>query len=332
MCSRSSRYDAPKRWRRAAPVIVGLAMVVWAGPAAGPAAADGGHAVTGAFAAAEPGGRATALGGALGPLVTDASAVYWSPARLLNVEAPGATIAYADLYGLGLVHQTALYLAWPVRARALDWAGGEVRSELGEPHHGWGLGVQSTRVDLEPQSYGEYDVSLAYARRGALGLSWAFAAHVLVIDSDLIDVGGNGYALDFALARPLGSALDASLVVRSLLSSVNWDASDSETLTPRAHLGLCWAPTAGLAVPVEAVWDLELDSVVQIAGGAEWWPLGEALALRAGLRWRDDGQETEVFPAGGVGLQWMRIAFDYGLAIGREELGDTHRLGLGVQF
>ena len=40
----------------------------------------------------------------------------------------------------------------------------------------------------------------------------------------------------------------------------------------------------------------------------------------------------EDFETAGAGVQWNENGFDYGLAMGREELGETHRLSLHLAF
>ncbi len=309
-----------------------MAAVLGASASASARADDGGWALSGAFAAPEPGGRAAALGDAGGPGAADPAAIYWNAARLLENDRTGAAVTYADLYGLGLVSQTGVFVALPQRPRRLSWSDGRLQGELERPASAWGFAILATSVDLDRDAYAEYDLAVAHARRGPWDTGWAVTGHLLLVRSDLESVGASGYALDFALARPVARNLEASLVLRSLLSSLSWEGSGRETLTPRAEAGLCWRPLAGLAVPVVGAYDLDVDAWVQASGGVEWRPLGHTLALRGGLRWRDDGAEAQTLPAAGIGFEWMRITFDYGLAIGRDELGDTHRLGLGCQF
>ncbi len=310
-------------------VLAAALLLITAAPAR---AAGGGQAISGAFAPLEPSGRAAALGGAGGPGVQDPTAVYWNAARLLEVEGAGLAATYADLYGLGIVTHTGAFLAWPLRARRPSWSDGQVQEEPGPVTSAWGLGVQATTVDLEPDAYGEYDIALAHARRTYANTAWAAVGHLLLVRSDLEEVSASGFAFDLALARPVMPGLDVALLVRSLFSSLSWEANTSESLTPRAEAGLCWRPLATLEVPATAVVDLDLGALIQVSGGVEWRPLGQALALRGGLRWRDDGADAQIYPAGGVGVAWSRVTFDYGLALGREELGDTHRLALGFRF
>lgn len=308
------------------------ALLLWAA-AAVPIQADGdAQAISGAFATLEPGARAAALGGAGGPGVGDPTAIYWNAARLLEVEGPGLAATYADLYGLGLVTHTGVFLAWPQPAHQPVWDVGHVQDASDRNGSAWGFGVQATNVDLEPESYGEYDLALAHARQGVLGADWAAVGHLLLVRSDLEDVSATGYAFDLSLARPVGERLEAALQIRSLLSSLSWKESDSEILTPRVEAGLLWRPAATIEIPAACVWDLELDGLTQASAGLEWRPIGRPLALRGGLRWHDDGEETQVNPSGGMGVEWDRVAFDYGLAVGREALGDTHRLSLAFRF
>jgi len=327
LSSRSNR----QAWRRRPVILAAVAIGLGLGFQPG-AHADGGSAVTGAFALLEPGGRGPALAGAVGPIVDDPTAIYWNPARLTRVDRPGLAVTYADLYDLDLVHHTGLFLAWPRQPRGIGWESGKVTMRHEPARSAWGLSVLATTVDLQPDTYSEYDIGLAMARRGTWGIDYAVVLHGLLVRSDLEGTDATGYALDLALARPIVAGLQASVVMRSLFSSLNWEGSDTETLIPRVHAGLGWAPHACLRIPIEATWDLEQALLQQAAAGAEWSPWGGTLSLRAGARWRDDGETTDVYPAAGLGVRWMRIAFDYGWAAGREELGDTHRLGLGYQF
>ncbi|MBD3236366.1 MAG: hypothetical protein GF330_06670 [Candidatus Eisenbacteria bacterium] len=308
-------------------LLVLAATAISAVPAGAQAAAR-----TGAFADPEPGGRGAALGGALSAVVDDPSAQHWNPARLVALERPAMLVSYADLFGLGLVQQAALFLAYPLAGREIDWEGGRLRARPGRTDAAYGLGLQSTVVDLDPESYTEYDISLGYARRGWLDLRYGGAAHLLLVDSELNGVGGNGFALDLALSRPLHAWLEGSLVLRSLFSSLRWEDETSESLCPRALIGLCGRAADALRIPLVAFYDLDRAELVQLSGGVEWEPVGPALTLRGGLRWRDDGADAELRAAVGAGLRWRDVGFDYGLASGREELGDTHRLSLQLRF
>lgn len=294
-------------------------------------AAEEASAISGAFVEETPGGRGAALGGGLSAIVDDPSAIYWNPARLLYVAQPGAMATYADLFGLGLARQIDLFIAYPRREQIICWERGRVACEPGAVVTAYGFGLRSTSVDLDPESYTEYDVSLGLARRGWLGLAYGAVGHLLLARSDIENVGATGFAFDLALERAACRSISASIVLRSLFSTLSWDEGREE-LSPSAVIGIGVKPTSNVAIPIAATYDLDRAALIQLSGGIEWLPVGETLALRAGLRWRDDGADAEINPAGGVGLRWQQVAFDYGLAAGREELGDTHRLSLQVSF
>ncbi len=323
------RAHVPRRRRGRAAQLFILLGLFWG---TGVAIAAGGGARIGAFANLEPGGRGTALAGALGPIADDPSALHWNPAGLLDVAATGIEVTYADLFGLGLARHTCVFAAFPRMRRQARWEDGSVDTAPGRPKTSWGLGLQTTSVDLDPETYGEYDLALALAKRGTWDLAFAFVGHYLMVRSDLDATEASGYAFDLALARDVTRQVQASLVLRSLLSSLRWKDSDAEKLVRRVHLGVGWQPHPSLRVPAEILFELDGPRVEQLAAGAEWLPLGEVLALRGGLRWRDDGYESVLLPAAGAGLKWKHIAFDYGLALGRYELDATHRLGLRVRF
>lgn len=336
MCSNDSIRRMSRRvssGRRPLAWVGALLAAFLLGPATAAATtAGGGSGLTGAFADLEPGGRAAALGGALGPLADDPSAIHYNPAQLLSLRNSGLAVTYADLYGLNLVHHTGVFLAFPRFAREASWTGGRVCEVEGPPSSVYGIAVQSTQIDLEPESYGEYDIALAVARAGKWGMRYGVAGHVLIVRSDLDDTDASGFSFDLGLAREITPQLQASLMLRSFWSALKWEDKDEETLVPRAQLGLAWRPTEALQIPAELVYDPERSHLQRMAGGVEWSPLGPALALRAGLRWIDDGDSSEILPAAGVGLQWHGVYFDYGMAFGRDELGDTHRFSLRYQF
>lgn len=310
---------------------IGGGLILLALATVGPAGAGGGSTQTGAFADTEPGARGAALAGAFAPLVDDPTAVHWNPSRLAEIKARGLAVSYADLFGLHLVRQAACFVAWPRQARSLVWERGTLSSGTQPSHTAWGFGLQSKQIELDPESYAEYDLALAHARRGRLGLSWGFAIHLLVVSSDLENVSATGFSGDLAISRAISSRVDATLILRSLVSDLSWKGGDREPLGRTAEAGI-GARLGPLRVPATATIDLDAGELRQAAAGAEWCPIGPTLTLRGGLRWRDDGVDAAVRGAAGVGLHWKEMAFDYGLSMGPGELGDTHRFGLQFGF
>gem|GEM_PF-1063748 len=298
--------------------------------------ADSGS-VIGSFADLEPGGRGAGLAGALAPVVDDPSALYWNPARLTEVRQGGMTATYADQFGLDLVHHTSVFVAFPLYSQRPTWSEGEVRDETDKPFMTWGIGFQSTSVDLDPESYSENDIALGFGRQSRFGLSYGLVTHFLMIGSDLKyenddEVKASGYSLDLAINKPVHSTVSLSVVMKALVSSLSWDQASGEDLIPRAICGLNWEPRADVRIPVDLTYDMENSRIQQYAAGIEWLPVSGLLTLRCGARWRDDGTETDLYPGAGFSLRLKPIVFDYGLATGRDELGDTHRFGLRFTF
>ncbi|MBP6874998.1 MAG: hypothetical protein KBD56_02910 [Candidatus Eisenbacteria bacterium] len=315
------------------PCTLGIALGIALALAPCPAfAQEGGWATAGAFGNMEPGGRGAALGGALAPIVDDATAAHWNPARLVELDRREVAVTYADLFGLHLARHTALFFAFPRRERDLSWDESGLRARSGRVTSAYGLGLQTTNVDLDPESYAEYDLSAAYARRGLWDFTWALALHGLFARSEVDIVGASGFSIDLSLARSFGRVADASLVARGLVSRLDWDAGAKEDLRPTVEVGGALRPRADLALPAVAQFDLEASQLTQASVGAEWRAVGDLLRLRAGLRWRDDGASSGMRGSAGAGLHWKDLTFDYGLAIGPEDLGDTHRLSLQYRF
>ncbi|MBM3316269.1 MAG: hypothetical protein FJY75_00310 [Candidatus Eisenbacteria bacterium] len=315
------------------PIGVLLAALLLAGLCARPCpAGEGGGGIAGAFAEVGPGARGAALAGALAPCVDDATAVYWNAARLVDLDAPAAAVGYADLFGLGLARHTTLHFAFPLRGRSVSWEAGRFRAAPGASRGALGVGLQTTRIDLDPEAYAEYDLAVAYARRGPWGLAWGATGRALAVRADLTGVGATGYAGDLALGRALGDRASVALVLRSLISRLAWDNGTSESLRPTAQLAGALAPAARWTLPAALLWDIDAGRLLQAALGIEWGPLGETIRLRGGLRWRDDGESALLAGALGAGLRWQELRFDYALALEREALGDTHRFSVGYSF
>jgi hypothetical protein len=308
-------------------------MLVACVPALGGAqTAAGGWGVTGAFGEMGAGARGAALAGALAPIVDDATAVYWNAARLPDLSGPAIAVGYADLFGLGLVRHTSFFIAWPRGGRCLAWESGRIRAERERAASALGLGVSVARVDLDPEFYADYDVALAYARRGPWALRWGLTGHALFVRSDLDGVGASGFAGDIALARRVGARVETALVLHAIFSRLDWDNGVRESRRPIARLACAATLRPGLRVPAAALWDLDTGRWVESALAAEWAPRGETLMLRAGARLRDDGDATRLLAALGAGLRWGELGFDYALALEREELGSTHRFCVHYRF
>jgi hypothetical protein len=311
---------------------IGVVLVACA-PALGIAqTATGGWGVTGAFGDMGAGARGAALAGALAPLVDDATAVYWNAARLPDLSGPAIAVDYADLFGLGLVRHTSVFVAWPRGERSLAWEQGRIRAVREHAASAFGLGVSAARVDLDPEFYADYDVALAYARRGPWSVRWGLTGHALFVRSDLDGVGASGFAGDLALARRVGARVEAALVLHAIFSRIDWDNGVRESRRPTARLACAATLRPGLRVPLAALWDLDTGKWVESAAGAEWAVHGETLTLRAGARLRDDGDATRLLAAFGAGLRWEELGFDYALALEREELGSTHRFCVNYRF
>lgn len=318
--------------RRAGGLALALLTALAALLPGGARADEGGWGIAGAFAGLGSDARGASLGGALAACVNDASAIHWNAARLVELDEPAVAVGFADLYGLGLVRQTAFQIAWPRRGRTFAWEAGRLQTGRQPAGSAIGLGLNASRVSLDPGSYAEYDLALAYARRAPWDLSWGLTGHALLVRADLEEVGATGLSVDLALARPFGPRLAGALVLRSLFSQLDWDNDRSESLVPTAQLSAALSLGRPLALPASLLWDLEVGRLVQASAGAEWKPRGEAIALRGGLAWRDDGEEARLQGALGAGVAWQGIRFDYGLALEREELGDTHRFSVHYRF
>ncbi len=321
--SRTPRLAAPSR---AAALCAAALLLLQAGASAGASR-------TGAFAPADPGVRAAAMGGAFTALGGEPSALYWNPAALHYQTGRSVEASYADLYGLGLARRTSLTFGtkavYDVPRFVRDRV--EVRRDTASGP-GYAFGVQSLFVDVDGGGYSEIAVgggaAWSYGDRLAAGVS----LRGLFVSSDFEDVSAIGYDLGLGIGWQYSSRERIALAVPHLMSRLFWRFDSTERLPLGVAAG--WSRRLGAHATVSA--DAELregeDSPYRLAVGAEVWIVPQRLALRGGYRRLDGGSETLAKPTFGAGVRFSRLRLDYAYRLEHEALGDSHRLGLLAGF
>jgi len=313
------------------PVVLAGALAVLTGGLAVPSAAAGTR--TAAFAPVDPGVRAAAMGGAFSALGGQPSAMYWNPAALFFQQGRSLEASYSSLYGIGLAKRSQLTLGMKHTIDEPQFRGTRVvvrRDETTGP--AYGLGLQSLFVDLEEDGYSELAVGAAaawgYGYRVAAGLS----VRGLFVSSDLDQVSANGYDIGFGVAFRLSERERIGLAAPHLISRVFWDFDSTERLPFGVQAG--WARMWGNGVTSTAEVELREgeDDPYRLAAGAEWWVFPERLALRGGYRRLAGGIEDVSQPTFGAGVRFSRLLLDYAFRLESEQLGDTHRVGLLLDF
>jgi hypothetical protein len=283
---------------------------------------DGGR--PGAFLNFGAGARSLGMGKTFVGVADDASATYWNPAGLVQLDRPEITALYASLYEK-TGYSFASY-AYPlgaagtigIAAANLNSSGFQLRDALNNSRGEAGLNETAAIV-----SYGRTVLSDDRAGTLSAGVNLKAASQSIDSRSDI------GYGLDLGLFwRPAAvRSLSAGVSLQNVLAPRLKLEQDSDTYPFSVTLG------AGYRLFADKL--LLASDLCQVAGrqpklhiGGEYL-LGDLLSFRLGL------DETEL--TSGIGFKWREYSLDYAFAYhdacsDYENLGFSHRFGLTVRF
>ena len=286
------------------------------------------HADTpGAFPHIEPWPAGIALGGIPEALGEGIEAVIENPTGMLRNPTRGAAFSQASLFAGGLVRHQAAAVCWTRYERAIEYDRGRVIQKRGAVSAAYGFGVTNLSGKLPgDDSYGELQLSLAYARRILSDLRSGFRLRILQARSTVDGSEGGGYAFDLGLEGTLWECRIGG-VARALFSEIRWDRSVDGPIPTGFDLGIERPIRRGLVVLAGAT--LREDGQPRrIAGAAAWQVPGAPMQLRAGAAWRGTGDEQIVEISAGVGVLVGPLSVEYGMRTGPPGLGEIHRFGL----
>ncbi len=269
--------------------------------------ANGPGTTTAGFLKIGVGARAASMGEAFTALADDGTSLYWNPAGLIQIKQRELSATY-NLWFQG-ISQGYVSFGFPclggsvgLGANYVDMGHIEGRDEQGNP----------------TGDFGASDVHLfaGYAdkfKNISWGITVGWLKDTIQKDTKTTFLGNIG------LLYPLSERFTLGAVAQNMGSELGTDplpltfkigaASKSETLT--------------LAVDVAKPQDNEIYYCL----GAEWW-LRNVLALRVGYKTNQDiGQGLTA----GMGYKFGRICLDYAY-VPYGDLGDTHRISLGMKF
>jgi hypothetical protein len=294
--------------------------------------AQGGGATQGAFPDLPWGAESAVLGAGATASVSDPTAAFTNPARMLAIDERTFVAGTGDLYGLGLIHHSFASLTFPRRARDVDFDGtGQVVVRPADVTRAMGLSADILSLDAAGDTYRETRLAFSYAFR-ALGSSAAgFTIRYLSVSGDIDTLGASGYDLDLGLDVPLTDRLRAGVILRHGLSNISWDGGGDERLNVRLVGGIVVQYRPQVSFPLGIVWDPEGVGIQEVSAGAILHPRGDPLRLLAGLRYRP-GDNQEILISGGASFFWKRLSAGYGFTADEAGLGSTHRFNFGIQF
>lgn len=271
-----------------------------------------------AFLKVGVGGRGAALGEAVVAQPLDASAAYWNPAGLATAKNEGYFAHSEWLQGIKndflAVKFNGLGAAWAVSIQLQNIAGIEQRQgPTAEP---------TAEITARDAAFG-----LSYAR--SFGENVQIGATLKYLSERIVQYEASGFALDAGVRYTLpalgGLSLAASLHNLGKMGALQ---QDDITLPAFVRYGVAYAPDFNASF---GEFEFFLAGRTLFAGsttlgaGVEFKTL-QRFVLRLGYQ---GGREAQSLSAG-VGFSSSRFRLDYAYVPFEFDLGDTHRLSLGI--
>jgi hypothetical protein len=292
---------------------------------------------SGEFLSLGVGGRALGLGGAFVGVADDATASYWNPAGLAQLDRRELSLMHAETFG-SLLNQDFIAFALPLteqtRTSALAFSlqrlgGGGVKITDLEKKE---LEISDTNrvVLLREESHADYALFFSYSQQMRPGVFWG--ANLKLIYRDVVSTSAFGFGADLAFLAKPSSFLSVGANLMDLTSSLLfYDNGTTETINPTTKLGLALNRSfRGFSLV------LATDADVRYEGrksAAQFW-LGKLSAdLHHGLEisYREKvagrlGLDHGDFTAG-AGLWINQFGLDVAF-LSHDELDNTYRISL----
>ncbi len=299
-------------------ILIGIVLIVL--PLQVFARSDGGLAGD-IFVLWSPGGRSFAMGGGMAGLADDASAAYFNPAGLVQIERHELTLMHSIMFG-GDMTMNVLSYAFPTRAAGSFGITllGMYSSEI----DGW----DETRMPAASFRYGSMALLLSYAREVRNWLSFGLSYKLLY--EQMLRQSGYGQGLDAGIFLFSGGKLSMGITGINLVQPT-WTLDTEKQRAPiGARIGLSARPYRDkIAICIEGF--ISEHRSFLFSGGLEYRPF-YSFALRAGADqykvtygigiWRDMGAR-------------YTLRLDYAGAIHHEslgKLGPVHNISLSFEF
>jgi hypothetical protein len=267
------------------------------------------------------GARSSAMGEAYAAVAEDASSVFYNPGAMPAVLGTNVTLAHTE-YFLSLRYEQA------VVTHETTWG------TFGFMFTGLYMDDMERRDDLPTVNplgtFGAYDASFALAYGRYIVPNVAVGVSLKTVYQRIDELSANGFAVDagiYHVARIEGVKLAAT--VSNLGSPMKFETE--EYALPRyARLGASYErEVAALDGRVLFTFDALFpndDGVREHIGGE--YSYRRMLALRAGYKVGYDSQGATF----GFGVTYREVSFDYAFLPVSNELGDSHRFGVGFSF
>jgi hypothetical protein len=291
------------------------------------------------------GARALGMGGAFVSIADDASATYWNPAGIVQLQSAEALGMHASQFG-GVEAHDVLGVVAPLRSAGADAAVGLTVIRLG---------VDDIRVTKDAVigtddngnpildesriiSKSAYDLALLLTYARAVGSRWAAGVNVKLIRQSIVGEGASfGIGADFGLRyEPSPSVAFGARVADITTTQLFWDTGRRETVAPTVTLGV---HGTRMVESIQGSLTLGLDSSFAFEGQeADQFHTGSLSGnVLPGLEYlfRDTvalrvGSNAGNFTAG-AGVRYRQVGADYAY-LSHDRLDGTHRVSALVRF
>jgi tetratricopeptide (TPR) repeat protein len=298
------------------------ALLLAAALAAAPAAFAQSGGQVGQFLNYGVGGRAMAMGGAYYGISDDASAAYWNPAGLAQLQRKEFTTMQATLFAetkltyFSYAHPTKGGSVFALSMTQLAGSGFEQVNATFDPTTG-----ETTKID----SAGSFSDS-----QKAMALSWAknvtetvfFGMSLKQITRQLGGSSDSTKALDLGVMKTMGASYRLGLGVQNVFAQTTGDTQDKYPATIKIGNSLRLFKER-LTLSLDA--DKVLNASTDLRFGGEYW-VSRWFAFRFGLLGLPAIQEEDF----GFGLNFKNFTLD--VAQGIHDLGSSTRFSVTFRF
>ena len=270
------------------------------------------------------GARAEGMGRAFGPIADDASAAYWNPAGLYQLEKGEVTFSSAHPFqDVHDIYYHTLNLAYPMNYTVGAGKRGSFGTlDIGLAYARVGGIWEADEKGLTGRRFADTDIAFYLSYAHSAGENGGFGFTLKNVNRRIADHGDNGFGLDLGgLYRPV-SMLSVSLVIRDLIApNFKFEAvREAPPLTFEVGTAAYVASYAKLAV----VSEITREGYYDAYAGAEVTPIS-AITVRGGWSLGDGA------PRFGVGIRFLDFDFNYALRLD-DTLGDTHLASISLYF
>lgn len=254
------------------------------------------------------GPRAIAMGSAFSAVANDATAMFWNPAGLAQIDYQEISGTHADLFGTGIQDNYFAFVL-PISSRQVvgfDWY-----------HSGY---------DDDELRFGENRFDLTYSRRihrtVSLGISGKLLSRGIDLDGSTVREG-RGLGMDLGMLVTPVNKLQVGLVAQDVFDTkVDYSEAGESIAYPRnVRFGSAYMPTS------KSVVAFDMDDRYHLGGE---YRVVEELALRAGWEKDRDGDDKSTYTFG-TGIKFGVFRFDYAY-VNHPVLGSTNHFGLSMAF